>query len=55
MMRQVADAFAEYEKARLVSKLRHAHERGARPTIGYCTTSMSSIVQLLSNIAFSGP
>jgi hypothetical protein len=27
MMRQIARAFAEYEKARLVSKLRHARER----------------------------
>ena len=27
MMRQIADAFAEYEKARLVHKLRHARER----------------------------
>jgi DNA invertase Pin-like site-specific DNA recombinase len=27
MMRQVAGAFAEYEKARLVEKLRHARER----------------------------
>ena len=27
MMRQIAGAFAEYEKARLVSKLRHARER----------------------------
>ena len=26
-MRQIAGAFAEYEKARLVSKLRHARER----------------------------
>ena len=30
MMRQIAGAFAEYEKARLVSKLRHAREREAR-------------------------
>jgi hypothetical protein len=27
MMRQMAGAFAEYEKARLVHKLRHARER----------------------------
>ena len=27
MMRQIAGAFAEYEKARLVHKLRHARER----------------------------
>nr|WP_244531009.1 recombinase family protein [Hyphomicrobium facile] len=27
MMRQIAGAFAEYEKARLVSKLRHARDR----------------------------
>jgi hypothetical protein len=27
MMRQIGSAFAEYEKARLVSKLRHARER----------------------------
>ena len=27
MMRQIAGAFAEYEKARLVGKLRHARER----------------------------
>ena len=27
MMRQIAGAFAEYEKARLGSKLRHARER----------------------------
>jgi hypothetical protein len=27
MMRQIAGAFAEYEKARLVHKLRHAGER----------------------------
>ena len=27
MMHQIAGAFAEYEKARLVSKLRHARER----------------------------
>ena len=30
MMRQIAGAFAEYEKARLVSKLRHARERVAK-------------------------
>ena len=30
MMRQIAGAFAEYEKARLVSKLRHARERQRR-------------------------
>ena len=30
MMRQIAGAFAEYEKARLVSKLRHARERAAQ-------------------------
>ena len=30
MMRQIAGAFAEYEKARLVGKLKHARERSAR-------------------------
>ena len=35
MMRQIAGAFAEYEKARLVSKLRHAHER-VRQEKGKC-------------------
>ena len=30
MMRQIAGAFAEYEKARLVSKLRHAASGSAR-------------------------
>ena len=32
MMRQIAGAFAEYEKARLVSKLRHARERVRQET-----------------------
>jgi hypothetical protein len=27
MMRQIAGAFAEYEKARLILKLRHARDR----------------------------
>jgi DNA invertase Pin-like site-specific DNA recombinase len=35
MMRQVAGAFAEYEKARLVEKLRHARER-KRAALGKC-------------------
>ena len=35
MMRQIAGAFAEYEKARLVSKLRHARERKKEAT-GKC-------------------
>src|SRR4249920_3230125 len=35
MMRQIAGAFAEYEKARLVSKLRHARER-VRQERGKC-------------------
>lgn len=35
MMRQIAGAFAEYEKARLVSKLRHARERKRKET-GKC-------------------
>ena len=35
MMRQIAGAFAEYEKARLVSKLRHARER-VRQEKGKC-------------------
>ena len=35
MMRQIAGAFAEYEKARLVSKLRHARER-VRQEMGKC-------------------
>ena len=35
MMRQIAGAFAEYEKARLVSKLRHARER-QRKELGKC-------------------
>jgi DNA invertase Pin-like site-specific DNA recombinase len=35
MMRQIAGAFAEYEKARLVSKLRHARER-VRKKRGKC-------------------
>ena len=35
MMRQIAGAFAEYEKARLVSKLRHARER-VRHAKGKC-------------------
>ena len=34
-MRQIAGAFAEYEKARLVSKLRHARER-VRQEKGKC-------------------
>ncbi len=35
MTRQIAGAFAEYEKARLVSKLRHARER-VRQEKGKC-------------------
>lgn len=35
MMRQIAGAFAEYEKARLVAKLRHARER-VRKEKGKC-------------------
>jgi DNA invertase Pin-like site-specific DNA recombinase len=35
MMRQIAGAFAEYEKARLVSKLRHARDR-VRQEKGKC-------------------
>ena len=35
MMRQIAGAFAEYEKARLVHKLRHARER-VRQELGKC-------------------
>ena len=35
MMRQIAGAFADYEKARLVSKLRHARER-VRQEKGKC-------------------
>jgi DNA invertase Pin-like site-specific DNA recombinase len=35
MMRQIAGAFAEYEKARLVAKLRHARQR-AREDRGRC-------------------
>lgn len=35
MMRQIAGAFAEYEKARLVAKLRHARQR-ARQERGRC-------------------
>ena len=35
MMRQIAGAFAEYEKARLVDKLRHARER-VRQEKGKC-------------------
>ena len=35
MLRQIAGAFAEYEKARLVSKLRHARER-VRQEKGKC-------------------
>lgn len=35
MMRQIAGAFAEYEKARLVGKLRHARQR-AREERGRC-------------------
>jgi hypothetical protein len=35
MMRQIAGAFAEYEKARLVSKLRHARDR-VRKERGKC-------------------
>lgn len=35
MMRQIAGAFAEYEKARLVHKLRHARERMRKKT-GRC-------------------
>ena len=35
MMRQIAGAFAEYEKARLVYKLRHARER-VRQEKGKC-------------------
>ena len=34
-MRQIAGAFAEHEKARLVSKLRHARER-VRQVKGKC-------------------
>ena len=34
-MRQIAGAFAEYEKARLVSKLRHARDR-VRKERGKC-------------------
>ena len=35
MMRQIAGAFAEYEKARLIAKLRHARDR-VRATQGRC-------------------
>src|SRR5947207_10809834 len=35
MMRQIAGAFAEYEKARLILKLRHARDR-VRATQGHC-------------------
>jgi DNA invertase Pin-like site-specific DNA recombinase len=35
MMRQIAGAFAEYEKARLISKLRHARE-AKRAATGRC-------------------
>jgi hypothetical protein len=35
MMRQIAGSFAEYEKARLVSKLRAARER-KRTAVGKC-------------------
>ena len=34
-MRQIAGAFAEYEKARLILKLRHARDR-VRATHGHC-------------------
>ncbi len=39
-MRQIAGAFAEYEKARLVSKLRHARER-VRDERGKCESRKS--------------
>ena len=35
MMRQIAGAFAEYEKARLIAKLRHARDR-VRAERGRC-------------------
>jgi DNA invertase Pin-like site-specific DNA recombinase len=35
MMRQIAGAFAEYEKARLVGKLKHARDR-KREDAGKC-------------------
>jgi DNA invertase Pin-like site-specific DNA recombinase len=35
MMRQIAGAFAEYEKARLIAKLRHARNR-VRAARGRC-------------------
>ena len=35
MMRQIAGAFAEYEKARLVGKLKHARDR-KRQDVGKC-------------------
>ena len=49
MMRQIAGAFAEYEKARLVSKLRHARER-VRQEKGKCQGRgcMASCVARLS-------
>ena len=42
MMRQIAGAFAEYEKARLVAKLRHARER-IRKEKGKCEGRKSRV------------
>ena len=42
MMRQIAGAFAEYEKARLVGKLRQARER-RRQTAGKCEGRLSRV------------
>jgi DNA invertase Pin-like site-specific DNA recombinase len=42
MMRQIAGAFAEYEKARLVAKLRHARDR-KRQADGKCEGRLSRL------------
>ena len=40
-MRQIAGAFAEYEKARLVAKLRVARERKRKET-GHCRADVAT-------------
>ena len=48
MMRQIAGAFAEYEKARLVSKLRHARD-SASPSHVVCSGRSTIVIYRASN------
>ena len=53
MMRQIAGAFAEYEKARLVSKLRHARERvRQRSPIPFQATSSRDCIKVYMKAKF---